>query len=124
MNGFSTPTAHGFWLAFANGDVVTNGEAHFYGSAVQTVGRPDYRRRGRAGGGYWLDASDGGIFGRRLGAWGGTSRSFSLPVGHGYWLVARDGGIFTFGGAHLRIHRSGVGPADVASVQRRARVST
>ena len=60
------------------------------------------------GGGYWLVASDGGVFAfgdaRFSGSMGG--RHLDQPVvamaaaaGGGYWMVASDGGIFTFGGA-------------------------
>ena len=61
------------------------------------------------GHGYWLVASDGGIFAFGdapfLGSMGG--RPLNAPVvdmaptpdGHGYWLVASDGGIFAFGDA-------------------------
>jgi hypothetical protein len=61
------------------------------------------------GGGYWLVASDGGIF-----SFGGAGFSGSMggkplnkpivgmaavPSDGGYWLVASDGGIFSFGDA-------------------------
>jgi ribosomal protein L24E len=61
------------------------------------------------GHGYWLVASDGGIFSfcdaRFYGSMGGTP--LNRPVagmaptsdGAGYWLVASDGGIFSFGDA-------------------------
>jgi hypothetical protein len=61
------------------------------------------------GGGYWLDAADGGIFtfgNARF--WGSTgSLHLNKPIvgmartsdGGGYWLVAADGGIFAFGDA-------------------------
>ena len=63
--------------------------------------------------GYWLVASDGGIFTfgdaalLRLDRRPSTSTSRSSawpppPTGSGYWLVASDGGIFTFGDAPLR----------------------
>jgi hypothetical protein len=61
------------------------------------------------GGGYWLVASDGGIFTfGDAGFFGSTGgRHLNQPVvgmaatpdGGGYWLVASDGGIFTFGDA-------------------------
>jgi hypothetical protein len=113
VNGFSTPTAHGFWLAYANGDVVTNGDAHFYGSAVQLpLNGPITGGAVAPGGtGYWLVATDGGIFSygsaRFHGSMGAAHLNqpvFSMSatkLGHGYWLVARDGGIFTFGDAHF-----------------------
>ena len=61
-------------------------------------------------GGYWLVASDGGIFAfgnaAFYGSTGGhrtsTSRSWAWPpppTARGYWLVASDGGIFSFGNA-------------------------
>ena len=61
------------------------------------------------GGGYWLVASDGGIFSygdaRFYGSTGGIH--LNQPVvgmaatadGKGYWLVAADGGIFSYGDA-------------------------
>jgi hypothetical protein len=61
------------------------------------------------GGGYWLVASDGGIFSFGDAPFFGstatttsTSRIVgmaSTPDGKGYWLVASDGGIFSFGDA-------------------------
>jgi hypothetical protein len=64
-----------------------------------------------AGDGYWLAASDGGVFAfggaRFLGSMGGTR--LNKPIngmapaidGNGYWLVASDGGIFAFGTARF-----------------------
>ena len=61
------------------------------------------------GKGYWLVASDGGVFTfgdagffGSTGACTSTSRSSAWPPtpdGKGYWLVASDGGVFTFGDA-------------------------
>jgi N-acetylmuramoyl-L-alanine amidase len=61
------------------------------------------------GKGYWLVASDGGIFTFGDAAFFGSTGSLALnapvvglaasPDGKGYWLVASDGGIFTFGDA-------------------------
>jgi hypothetical protein len=59
--------------------------------------------------GYWLVASDGGIF--PFGSASGYGSTGAMPLnqpivgmtptasGRGYWLVARDGGIFAFGDA-------------------------
>jgi ribosomal protein L24E len=68
-----------------------------------------------SGKGYWLVASDGGIFTFGDAAFHGSTGSIRLnqPImgmaptrdGHGYWLVAGDGGIFTFGDASF--HGSG-----------------
>ena len=67
--------------------------------------------------GYWLVASDGGVFSfgdagstARPGAWSSTNRWSSMtatPDGRGYWLVAADGGIFAFG--DTRFHGSAAG---------------
>ena len=59
--------------------------------------------------GYWLVASDGGIFAFGDAGFHGSTGDIHLnqpivgmaatPDGQGYWLVASDGGIFTFGAA-------------------------
>ena len=59
--------------------------------------------------GYWLGASDGGIFGFGEAKFFGSTGAITLnrpivgmaasPTGNGYWLVASDGGIFGFGDA-------------------------
>ena len=60
--------------------------------------------------GYWLVASDGGVFAfgdaRFYGSTGAPAQQAHRghgghPDGHGYWLVASDGGIFTFGDARF-----------------------
>jgi thermitase len=61
--------------------------------------------------GYWLVASDGGIFAFGDAHFFGSTGSIHLnkpivaamasPTGGGYWLVASDGGIFAFGDAHF-----------------------
>jgi subtilisin family serine protease len=61
--------------------------------------------------GYWLVASDGGIFAfgdaRFFGSTGALRLNrpivgvASTPTGAGYWLVASDGGIFAFGDARF-----------------------
>ena len=63
------------------------------------------------GKGYWLSASDGGIFTFGNAAFYGSTGALHLnapivgmaptPDGNGYWLVASDGGIFTFGDARF-----------------------
>jgi cell wall-associated NlpC family hydrolase len=69
---------------------------------VDIVSTPD-------GGGYWLVASDGGIFSFGDAKFYGSTGALALnkpivamaptPDGGGYWLVASDGGIFSFGDA-------------------------
>jgi subtilase family serine protease len=59
--------------------------------------------------GYWLAASDGGIFSFGHAGFYGSTGALTLnrpivgmaatPDGGGYWLVASDGGIFSFGDA-------------------------
>jgi hypothetical protein len=60
--------------------------------------------------GYWLVASDGGVFPFHVGFYGSTGGIHlnqpvvgmaNTPNGKGYWLVASDGGIFNFGNAHF-----------------------
>jgi hypothetical protein len=60
-------------------------------------------------GGYWLVASDGGVFAFGDAGFFGSTGAMVLnrpivgmaatPSGRGYWLVASDGGIFAFGDA-------------------------
>ena len=69
------------------------------------------------GAGYWLVASDGGIFTFGDAAFYGSMGGHPLdrPVvgmaatasGGGYWMVASDGGIFTFGDAPFLGSRGG-----------------
>ena len=64
---------------------------------------------GLNGKGYWLVASDGGIFSFGNANFYGSTGNLTLnkpivgmastPDGKGYWLVASDGGIFSFGDA-------------------------
>ena len=63
------------------------------------------------GRGYWLVASDGGIFAFGdagfYGSTGGTHLNAPVvgmapnPDGNGYWLVASDGGVFSFGFSYI-----------------------
>jgi hypothetical protein len=62
-----------------------------------------------SGRGYWVAASDGGVFtfgdARFHGSIGGQTLAAPIvgitatPSGHGYWLVGSDGGVFAFGDA-------------------------
>jgi len=73
---------------------------------------------GPNGKGYWLDASDGGIFtfgsAQYYGSMGGQPLvapmvgMASTPDGKGYWLVASDGGVFAFGDAGFYGSRGGL----------------
>ena len=63
------------------------------------------------GGGYWMVASDGGIFAFGDARFYGSMGTMHLnrPIvglaatadGRGYWMVASDGGVFGFGDAHF-----------------------
>ena len=63
------------------------------------------------GKGYWLVASDGGLFSYGDAKFYGSTGSVPLhrpivgmsasPDGNGYWLVASDGGIFSYGDAEF-----------------------
>jgi ribosomal protein L24E len=63
------------------------------------------------GAGYWLVASDGGIFAFGDAPYDGSMGGqllqrpvvgmAALPTGAGYWLVASDGGIFAFDAPYL-----------------------
>ena len=87
--------------------------------------------------GYWLDASDGGVFAfgdavfhgslPALGfhpAGSGLPHSLNAPVvgmvrsakGHGYFLVASDGGVFAFGDATFAGSCPGIGGCAGAAV--------
>jgi hypothetical protein len=70
------------------------------------------------GKGYWMVASDGGVFafGDAIyrGSMGGRHLNKPVvdlartPTGKGYWLVATDGGIFSFGDAQYRGSTGGI----------------
>ena len=83
-------------------------------------------------GGYWMVASDGGIFSFGTARFFGSTGSMNLnqpivgiaatPSGQGYWMVATDGGIFSFGDArffgstgHVRLNKPIVGMAATPS---------
>jgi lipoprotein-anchoring transpeptidase ErfK/SrfK len=80
-----------------------------------------------SGNGYWLVASDGGIFTFGDAHFYGSTGAMRLNAavvgmardgsGHGYWLAGSDGGVFTFGDAHFRGSAAGQVPADRHVVQ-------
>jgi hypothetical protein len=71
-----------------------------------------------SGNGYWLVASDGGIFTFGDAGFHGSTGSLSLnrPIvgmaatsdGGGYWLAAADGGVFCFGNAPFEGSEAGI----------------
>ena len=86
----------------------TAGDAVFYGSTGSLpLNKPIVGMASTPSGhGYWLVASDGGIFSFGDAVFYGSTGSLPLNkpiVGmaptvdwHGYWLVASDGGVFAF----------------------------
>jgi hypothetical protein len=108
----------------AFGDAVDLGSMHGRVLAQPVVGMAATR----TGRGYWLVASDGGIFSFGDAAFHGSTGAIRLnqpivgmtstPTGNGYWFVASDGGIFSFGDASfhgstgaIRLNRPIVGMA-------------
>ena len=79
------------------------------GVDADTTEQPIYSTLTTVATGYWLVASDGGIFNYGFNAFFGSHGGAHLnqpivamaatPDGQGYWLAASDGGIFTYGDA-------------------------
>ena len=119
----ATPSGNGYWLVASDGGIFNYGDAPFRGStggmalrqpivgmAAPTPSPSADAPTVLAGtpAGYWLVASDGGVFSFGepfLGSTGGLRLRqpvvgmAATPGGGGYWLVARDGGVFAFGDA-------------------------
>ncbi len=103
----------GYWTVNWAGVVTAHGGAPSFGSPATSNIHLNQPIVGMAatpdGGGYWLVASDGGIFTFGDASFDGSTGAIHLnqpivgmaatPDGGGYWLVASDGGIFTFGDA-------------------------
>jgi len=98
----------GYFEVDSSGDVAAFGQATCFGAMTGT--RLNLPIVGMAvdpaTGGYWLVASDGGIFSFNapfLGSTGNIRLNKPIvgmapaPNGNGYWMVASDGGVFTFG---------------------------
>ncbi len=109
--GFGTPAGAVATTAPVAGQPVPFGSAGDFGSvAGKTLSAPVVGMASTPSGrGYWLVASDGGIFAFGDAAFFGSTGALRLnrpivgmastPSGRGYWLAASDGGIFTFGDA-------------------------
>jgi hypothetical protein len=106
----ATPSGLGYWIVDTLGRVHAFGDAQALGDLRDTrLNGPILRIEAHpTRPGYWLVASDGGVFAFDvpfLGSMGATP--LNQPVismhatadGNGYWLVARDGGVFSFGTA-------------------------
>ncbi|HVB92931.1 MAG TPA: polysaccharide deacetylase family protein [Acidimicrobiales bacterium] len=97
----------------AAGQPIGFGNAGSYGSvAGQTLAAPVVGMASTPSGqGYWLVASDGGMFAFGDAQFSGSTGGIALnkpvvgmaatPDGKGYWLVASDGGIFAYGDAQF-----------------------
>jgi hypothetical protein len=104
--GLTVLVVAGASLTVATGNVPGS---HPAAVAPQTVNAPAMRPVAVQNPGYWLVASDGGIF--PFGTAGGFGSTGNIPLNQpivgmaaapdraGYWLVAADGGIFPFGSA-------------------------
>jgi hypothetical protein len=113
----------GYWGLTGLGGVAARGGAPDAGSTGAPLA---WLVKGGAatpsGRGYWLVASDGGIFSFGDAAFFGSLGSVRLnrpivgmaatPSGRGYWLVASDGGIFSFGDAAFFGSRGGSSTGD------------
>jgi hypothetical protein len=119
----ATQDQGGYWLVASDGGVFSYGDASFWGSAgslklnapvVGMASTPYFpgangAPAAPAGLGYWLVASDGGVFNYGDAGFFGSAGSLKLnqpivgiaptPDGKGYWLVASDGGVFNYGDA-------------------------
>ncbi|MEO1064370.1 MAG: hypothetical protein AAFZ07_23365 [Actinomycetota bacterium] len=116
-----SPSGAGYWLFTDQGRVHGYGDAAHFGD-LSTITTPDGApitdvlngpvvgsTATPTGQGYWMVASDGGIFAfgdaEFHGSMGGQPLNGPVvglaptPTNDGYWLVATDGGIFAFGDA-------------------------
>ncbi len=103
----ATPQDDGYWIANNQGLVVACGKAPNLGELTSAPSHPVVGIMATAdGGGYYLFASDGGVFTFGDAIFHGSTGALRLnkpivgmavdPATGGYWLVAADGGIFSF----------------------------
>jgi beta-glucanase (GH16 family) len=103
----------GYWTTDQGGTVDLHNGASSFGSPALAgihLNRPIVAMSATPDGqGYWLVASDGGVFSFGDATFYGSTGAIHLnqpivgtaatPGGGGYWLVASDGGVFSFGDA-------------------------
>ncbi|WP_298335985.1 hypothetical protein [Ferrimicrobium sp.] len=124
-----TPDGGGYWIVTRSGHVFAYGDAKYYGdtytdgltglSGAKPLNAPIVGiAADPSGTGYWLVASDGGVFNFGSAPFLGSTYTYGVtgftgkrpldapvtsmvldPSGTGYWLVASDGGVFNFGSA-------------------------
>jgi cell wall-associated NlpC family hydrolase len=108
----TTQITSNFWLTTPAGHLYAFGASDYGDPGGSTLKAPivtmfpSWAERG-----YWMVASDGGVFAYGAAHFYGSTGSLHLnkpivgmsptPDQHGYWLVASDGGIFSFGDAHF-----------------------
>ena len=117
----ATASGAGYWLVASDGGIFAYGDAAFRGSTgaltlrrpIVGIAAPTIPAEPPAPPsqpGYWLVASDGGVFAFGVPFHGSTGNltlrqpvvgMAATPSGAGYWLVARDGGVFAFGDAQF-----------------------
>jgi hypothetical protein len=128
----------GYWLVASDGGVFAFGNDLFHGStgnlhlnqpivdmafSNNPTGGPSSVPSDMAG--YWLVASDGGIFSFGTAMFFGSTGTLHLnrpivgmaatPHGQGYWLMGSDGGVFAFGDAAFHGSATAGLPACVGS---------
>lgn len=113
---YGSESSRNAWAAAPDGRVFTESgysgpnAGHYGDMAGKPLNKPIVGMSPTATGlGYWLVASDGGIFTFGDASFLGSTGNITLnkpivgmavtPTGKGYWMVASDGGIFTFGDA-------------------------
>jgi hypothetical protein len=125
--GLSGPGVAGYFIAGAAAEYTTIGFAHtdLESSGMALTAPVVGISRTDSTSGFWLDASDGGIFTAGnapfLGSMGGQHldkpivgmANASNGSGPAYWLVASDGGIFTFGDVPFEGSIGGQGFTDI-----------
>jgi hypothetical protein len=105
----------GYWTTTWRGAITAHGGAPTFGSPAQSgmkLAKPIVGMAATPDGlGYWLVATDGGVFSYGDAEFYGSTGAIHLnqpivdmeatPDGLGYWLVASDGGVFSYGDAEF-----------------------
>jgi hypothetical protein len=108
--GAAAAPGDGQWMVTATGTVLAVDAPHLGDLAGMALRAPIVGMAAAPSGvGYWLVASDGGVFAFGSAPFLGSTGAIRLnrpivgmaaaPSGVGYWLVASDGGVFAFGAA-------------------------
>jgi hypothetical protein len=103
------PTAQGYWLAGANGEVRVARDADHFGSPLESYpAKPVVAMASTlTGQGYWLVTGEGKVYANGDAAARGGTRDLAVHIvgmagtstGRGYWLVTPKGRVFGFGNA-------------------------